>query len=88
MKSCVDCIHNLVCAIYGPSHNDILANNEECRNFKPTIRSEWDLRIDDFEDGLGARRVPYCKHCGHSVYRHDAGNYCPFCGSTMTNPMR
>lgn len=78
---CKNCIHKPVCAITGSSV-------KECSEFIEITTSEWDLRIDDFEDGFGSRRVPYCKHCGRSVYRHDAGSYCPFCGSTMTNPMR
>lgn len=44
--------------------------------------------IDDFEDGKGNREYPYCTNCNKGVYRHDAGNWCPFCGASIKNPMR
>ena len=34
MKSCRECMHHLVCAIYAPNFNDILANGENCSEFR------------------------------------------------------
>lgn len=50
--------------------------------------AEWIMVIDDFDDGLGNRELPHCTNCHRGVYRHDAGSWCPFCGSAMKNPMR
>ena len=54
---------------------------------KPNV-FEWKMVLDDFEDGNGNREYPHCSNCGRGVYRHDAGSWCPFCGSPMKNPMR
>ena len=50
--------------------------------------AEWTMVPDDFDDGVGIRELPHCSKCKRGVYRHDAGLYCPFCGSLMKNPMR
>lgn len=34
MNSCRNCIHHLVCAIYAPNFNDIIANGGNCSEFK------------------------------------------------------
>ena len=34
MNSCKDCVCHLVCAIYAPNLNDILANDGRCSEFK------------------------------------------------------
>lgn len=34
MATCRDCMHHLVCAIYAPNFDDILANGESCSEFK------------------------------------------------------
>ena len=49
--------------------------------------AEWKMTLDDFEDGLGNRELPHCTKCGGGTYRHDAGRWCPFCGSIMKNPL-
>jgi hypothetical protein len=50
--------------------------------------AEWDMVVDDFDDGFGNRKYPHCTNCHRGVYRHDAGSWCPFCGAAMKNPMR
>lgn len=50
--------------------------------------AEWKMVLDDFDDGVGIRELPHCTNCGRSVYKHDAGSWCPFCGAAMKNPMR
>ena len=50
--------------------------------------AEWNMVLDDFDDGLGNRELPHCSNCGRGVYKHDAGLYCPFCGALMKNPIR
>lgn len=50
--------------------------------------AEWLMVIDDYDDGLGNRKLPHCSRCGRGVYRHDAGMWCTFCGAAMKNPMR
>ena len=50
--------------------------------------AEWVMSIDDFENGWGEREYPHCTNCHRGVYRHDAGSWCPFCGTAMKNPMR
>lgn len=49
--------------------------------------AEWIMSEDDFENGWGYQEYPHCSKCNRGVYRHDAGKWCPFCGSTMKNPM-
>lgn len=48
--------------------------------------AEWIMSEDDFENGWGYKNYPHCSNCGRGVYKHDAGNYCPFCGKPMKNP--
>ncbi len=50
--------------------------------------AEWEMVLDDFEDGKGEQEYPHCSMCNRGVYRHDAGSWCPFCGAAMKNPMR
>ena len=50
---------------------------------KEIIIAEWKMVIDDFDDGKGNRKLPHCTNCNI----HDAGNYCPFCGVLMKNPI-
>ena len=52
------------------------------------ISAEWVMTLDNFENGWGERIYPHCSSCGRGVYAHDAGNWCPFCGKPMKNPMR
>ena len=40
MKSCKDCIHHLVCAVYCPELNDIIANGERCTEFKTSFSAD------------------------------------------------
>lgn len=53
-----------------------------------TYFAEWEMVLDDFDDGVGCRELPHCTKCHRGVYRHDAGGFCPFCGAIMRNPMR
>lgn len=46
-------------------------------------KTKWILSIDDFDDGKGEQEYPHCHNCGRGVYKRDAGNYCPFCGTYM-----
>lgn len=55
---------------------------------KETIYAEWEMVLDDFDDGFGNKELPHCSKCHRGVYRHDAGMWCPFCGAAMKNPMR
>jgi hypothetical protein len=52
------------------------------------VKAEWVMSTDDFENGWGEREYPHCSNCLRGVYRHDAGSWCPFCGTSMKNPMR
>ena len=52
------------------------------------VYAEWKMVLDDFDDGAGNRELPHCTNCHKGVYKHDAGSWCPFCGSAMKNPMR
>ena len=56
-------------------------------NKKEIITAEWKMVLDDFDDGKGNRELPHCSNCYRGVYKHDAGNYCPFCGAIMKNPI-
>ena len=49
--------------------------------------AEWVMSQDDFENGWGYKDYPHCSNCHRGVYKHDAGNYCPFCGKPMKNPI-
>lgn len=46
-------------------------------------KTKWIISIDDFDDGNGEQEYPHCPNCGRGVYKRDAGNYCPFCGTYM-----
>lgn len=50
--------------------------------------AQWNMVVDDYDDGNGEQEYPHCSNCCRGVYRHDAGSWCPFCGSAMRNPMR
>lgn len=50
--------------------------------------AEWNMVLDDFDDGVGIRELLHCSKCGRGVYKHDASLYCTFCGALMKNPMR
>lgn len=52
------------------------------------IEGKWIMALDDFENGWGELQYPHCFKCNRGVYRHDAGSFCPFCGTPMRNPMR
>jgi len=50
MKTCRDCIHHFVCAVYAPKFDDVMATDGKCSAYlekpkKPTIRHckncEW-----------------------------------------------
>ena len=34
MTNCKECIHHLVCAIYGPTQDDCMARGEHCSGYK------------------------------------------------------
>lgn len=55
---------------------------------KEIIEAEWEMVIDDFDNGLGEKEYPHCSNCHRGVYIHDAGSWCPFCGANMKNPKR
>ena len=50
-------------------------------------KATWVMWLDDFDDDVGERPLPHCGSCGRGVYYHDQGNFCPWCGSPMTNPI-
>lgn len=93
MSSCKECIHHVVCAIYAPHFNDILAKGGNCSGFiheskiKDIIHAQWEEVLDDFDDGNGERMYPHCSNCHRGVYRHDADRWCPFCGADMSDKM-
>lgn len=48
MATCRDCIHHLICAVYAPNFDDVLANGESC---------------SEFENGSHFVKVVRCKDC-------------------------
>lgn len=68
---------------YRPAYDKL-----EVVNAKEITFAEWEMVVDDYDDGLGNRELPHCTNCHKGVYRHDAGSWCPFCGTAMKNPMR
>jgi len=56
-------------------------------SYKEIILAEWDMVMDDFDDGVGTRLLPHCTNCHRGVYKHDAGKWCTFCGALMKNPI-
>ena len=56
-------------------------------DYKEIINAEWEIVIDDFDDGVGNRPLPHCTNCHRGVYNHDAGKWCTFCGALMKNPI-
>lgn len=46
-------------------------------------KTKWIMALDDFDDGKGEQNYPHCPECGRGVYKHDAGIFCPFCGTYM-----
>ena len=47
MNSCKECMHRLVCEIYAPNFNDILANGENCSEFKDEANFVEVIRCKD-----------------------------------------
>lgn len=76
MSSCKDCAHHLVCAIYAPHLNDIIANGGNCsgfaENYTEIAKKLWTYIciIDDekatYEEladaiGLTDEELAYCR---------------------------
>lgn len=57
MSSCRECIHHVVCAVYAPNLDDVLAKGESCLEFKNT-----DIAKEIFE-----KLYKNIKFDGHSV---------------------
>lgn len=68
---------------YRPSYNQL-----KIVSAKEIVYAEWEMVVDNYDDGLGNRELPHCTNCHRGVYIHDAGSWCPFCGVAMKNPMR
>lgn len=66
---------------------DVL-KDEPVVDAKEIVYAEWEMILDDFDDGVGIRELPHCSNCHRGVYKHDAGTWCTFCGASMKNPMR
>ena len=45
--TCVNCVHRIVCAVYAPNFDDILANGESCSEFKSKFNFVEVVRCDD-----------------------------------------
>lgn len=56
---------------------------KEAVDVREVVHAKWVMALDDFEDGRGEVETPHCTNCGTGVYRHDALNYCPYCGAKM-----
>lgn len=72
----------------GISYQIYSIKNRECPIYGEIPIAEWNIVLDDFDDGIGIRELPHCSKCGRGVYKHDAGLYCTFCGALMKNPMK
>lgn len=70
MNSCRDCVHHICCAVYAPTFNDILANGEDCSEFK------------DKYDFVKVVRCKDCKWWIKEVCTYSGGAY----GMTIFNP--
>ena len=62
---------------------DVLAS-APAADVREVVHAKWVIAVDDFEDGRGEVETPHCTNCGTGVYRHDALNYCPYCGAKMS----
>ena len=61
--------------------------SEELKENKESTFAEWIMAEDSYEDGREYSEYPHCSNCNRGVYKHDAGSFCPFCGTPMKNPM-
>lgn len=52
--TCKDCIHHVVCAVYAPNFDDVLANGENCSEFK---------NESDFVEVVRCKDCLYCEEC-------------------------
>ena len=59
--TCTKCIHQLVCAVYGPEHDDILSKGEECSEFMVTVVMCKDC--EHWDNGY-----KFCKYYGLDCY--------------------
>ena len=85
MSSCRKCIHHLVCAVYAPNFDDVIANGENCSQYISSVSvaeiryGKWKLN----KDGSGT-----CNQCGRTaknVWDYDNyQNYCGHCGAKMS----
>lgn len=84
MNSCKDCVCHLVCGIYAPNFNDILANGARCQVFK---------KETDFAEVVRCKDCKYCEECHYeeegeepyiklkckwSNYSRQSNDYCSY----------
>jgi len=80
--TCRECIHHLMCAVYAPNFDDVLANGETCSEFKneanfvEVVRCKDCLYCEEYhyeEEGEN----PYIKlKCKWSNYSRQYNDYC------------
>lgn len=68
--TCKDCIHRIVCAVYAPNFDDVLANGENCSEFKNesnliTTTNEK-MTVKEYRE-----KHPNCKYCKNRMSGED-----------------
>lgn len=61
MKSCKDCAHSIVCAVYAPDFDDVMAKDGKCSAY---------LEQPEAPQKPIIRHCKNCKWCSYSTY-HD-----------------
>ena len=74
MPTCKECIHNLVCAIYGPELIDIFENGEYCIEYKNEADVVEVVRCRDCIH-FYAEKGGFCELHGIEFYSDD---YCSY----------
>ena len=60
--TCKECIHHVVCAVYAPNFDDILANGENCSEFKDKSHL---IKVSKAKMTVAEYRTkhPNCEYC-------------------------
>ena len=53
---------------------------DRLENYKPDIRSQWEITDVDHAHG---HKCFHCPECGSDEWRDDKTNFCPNCGTNM-----
>lgn len=80
MASCKDCIHSILCPVYAPNFDDVLAQGDKCASY---------INKADVVEVKHGKWTPMMSVCNRGMCSvcNEVGairwNYCPNCGAKM-----